>query len=96
MIATMSTIETVLVHITGRVQGVGYRAWTADEARRLGLSGWVRNERDGSVRALLSGPPETVAAMLAAMRTGPRHAAVVAVVPTPTPENPPRTFEIRA
>jgi hypothetical protein len=47
----------VLVSVTGRVQGVSYRAWTRDEARRLGLGGWVCNESDGSVRALVVGPP---------------------------------------
>ncbi|NRB17607.1 MAG: acylphosphatase [Rhodobacteraceae bacterium] len=42
--------------ITGRVQGVTFRAWTRSEAEQRGLSGWVRNEPDGSVRALLIGP----------------------------------------
>jgi acylphosphatase len=45
------------VRIVGRVQGVGYRAWTVDEARRRGLSGWVRNRSDGDVEAVFSGPP---------------------------------------
>ena len=40
----------------GRVQGVGYRAFVEDEAHRLGLRGWVRNRRDGSVEAVFSGP----------------------------------------
>lgn len=39
----------VLVHVTGRVQGVGFRYWTLEEAVRLGIKGWVRNEPDGSV-----------------------------------------------
>ncbi len=42
--------------ITGRVQGVAFRAWTRSEAKQRGLSGWVRNESDGSVRALFIGP----------------------------------------
>ena len=50
--------------ITGRVQGVGFRAWTCGEARRRGLRGWVRNRHDGSVEALLIGAPEAVEAML--------------------------------
>ena len=95
MIASMSGPETVLVRVTGRVQGVGYRAWAADAARGLGLRGWVRNARDGSVSALLSGPSEAVAAMIAAMRDGPRHAAVAAVTSEPSPEMPPADFEIR-
>ena len=45
----------VRVRIAGRVQGVNFRAWTRDEAERLGLDGWVRNEADGSVTALLAG-----------------------------------------
>lgn len=70
----------VLARVTGRVQGVGYRAWTQAAARRLGLSGWVRNRRDGSVEALLAGPEAAVAAMLAAMRQGPPAARVEDVV----------------
>lgn len=67
------------VSIRGRVQGVGYRAWTADEARRRGLEGWVRNRRDGSVEAVLSGAEDVVADMLAACRRGPSSARVDAV-----------------
>ena len=65
--------------ITGRVQGVGYRAWAIATARRLGLRGWVRNRSDGAVEALVAGPAEAVAAMLAACRRGPAAARVVAV-----------------
>lgn len=68
--------RTVLVHVRGRVQGVGFRIWTKREAEALGLSGWVRNERDGSVRALFSGSGTAVAAMLEGLRQGPRGAAV--------------------
>ena len=58
----MSDTITVRVRISGRVQGVWYRGWTVDEARRLGLSGWVRNRRDGSVEAVFSGPEHVVRA----------------------------------
>ncbi|UVC11587.1 acylphosphatase [Rhizobium sp. TH2] len=64
------------VRITGRVQGVGFRDWTAREARLLGLAGWVRNERDGSVTALFVGPEDAVAAMIERLWKGPRLASV--------------------
>ena len=59
------------VRITGRVQGVWFRGWVCDEARRLGLTGSVRNAPDGSVVALFVGPGTAVAAMLALCREGP-------------------------
>ena len=65
--------------ISGQVQGVGYRAWAIDTARRLELRGWVRNRLDGAVEVLLAGPADRVAAMAAACRHGPRAARVVAV-----------------
>ncbi|MGW9231244.1 acylphosphatase [Pseudorhizobium sp. NPDC055634] len=65
--------------IRGRVQGVGYRAWTRSEAERLGLAGWVRNEPDGTVAALLAGPAEAVDAMIERLRNGPPGASVSAV-----------------
>jgi acylphosphatase len=71
--------KALLVSITGRVQGVSFRFWTQGEAERLGLSGWVRNEPDGSVKALIAGPDEAVAAMLEAFWQGPRGAVVTDV-----------------
>ena len=62
--------------VTGRVQGVGFRAWAADEAARLRVSGWVRNRIDGSVEAAISGSPEAVDEMTRACREGPRLARV--------------------
>jgi acylphosphatase len=67
------------VAVTGRVQGVGYRAWVADAASARDLEGWVRNARDGSVEALLAGPVDVVADMIAACRRGPSMARVDAV-----------------
>ena len=67
------------LHITGRVQGVCYRAWTQERARSLGLSGWVQNEADGSVTALVQGPKEAVAALIRAAQDGPTAARVRAV-----------------
>jgi len=66
----------VRVVIRGRVQGVGYRAWTIDEARHRGLSGWVRNLADGDVEAVFSGPAAIVDDMVAACRRGPPSARV--------------------
>ena len=86
----------VRVRVTGRVQGVAYRAWTRDAAERLGLSGWVRNERDGSVTALIAGPEARVAAMVAAMRRGPPGAVVRELTEEPAdPEAQPAGFRIR-
>ena len=64
------------VVIRGRVQGVGFRAWTEYTALERGLQGWVRNCRDGSVEALFVGAADTVAAMIAACRQGPRGSRV--------------------
>ena len=64
------------VVIRGRVQGVGYRAWVDYQARRLGLQGWVRNRRDGSVEAVFEGAEDVVARMIAACRQGPASARV--------------------
>jgi acylphosphatase len=71
------------VAIRGRVQGVGYRAWVAHEAVRLGLEGWVRNRRDGSVEALLAGSEDAVIEMTARCRRGPSAAHVDTVVEEP-------------
>lgn len=66
----------VHVRVTGTVQGVGYRAFVEREAVSRGLSGWVRNRRDGSVEAVLCGESAIVEAMIAACFAGPRLARV--------------------
>ncbi|MGN6310881.1 MAG: acylphosphatase [Xanthobacteraceae bacterium] len=71
------------VAIRGRVQGVGYRAWTADEARRRDLEGWVRNRRDGSVEAVFCGAEGVITDMLTACRRGPSSARVDAMDASP-------------
>lgn len=76
--------------ITGRVQGVGYRRAMEREALRLGLAGWVRNRRDGSVEALASGPAEAVRELEAWARRGPRLAEVQEVVAEPWNGDPPQ------
>ena len=73
---TSLSIEHRRVAILGKVQGVYYRATMVAEARRLGITGWVRNRMDGSVEARLSGPAEQVAALLAWARHGPPDAHV--------------------
>jgi acylphosphatase len=71
-----ATRRAVRVRIRGRVQGVWFRGWACQEAIRHGLEGWVRNRSDGSVEALLAGPPAAVEAMIAACHRGPSHARV--------------------
>jgi len=65
--------------IRGRVQGVGFRAWAEIIALELGVEGWVRNCRDGSVEAVLAGPEEVVLTMIELCRDGPPGARVEAV-----------------
>jgi acylphosphatase len=65
--------------VRGRVQGVWFRGWTVDVATGLGLDGWVRNRRDGSVEILASGPEEAVAALVERCRKGPPAARVEGV-----------------
>ncbi|WP_316356634.1 acylphosphatase [Devosia sp.] len=82
------------VVITGRVQGVGFRYWVEAEAVLRGVTGWVRNRRDGSVEAVLFGTDSAVDAMLAACKAGPASALVTDVAVSDTDETP-SGFEIR-
>jgi acylphosphatase len=65
--------------VSGRVQGVFYRASTAREAERLGLQGWAKNLPDGRVEVLTRGTPDAVAELAAWLRRGPPAATVTAV-----------------
>lgn len=66
----------VHVRVSGRVQGVFFRAKTREQAVSLGLTGWVRNLRDGRVEILAEGSPERVARFLDWCRSGPPRARV--------------------
>ena len=72
-------VRRVRAIVTGRVQGVSYRASTAEQARRLGISGWVRNRREGSVELEAQGTPEAITALLAWCQQGPPAARVAGV-----------------
>ncbi|MGW9329616.1 acylphosphatase [Bosea sp. NPDC055594] len=62
--------------VSGVVQGVGYRQWLRERALLAGVAGWVRNRSDGTVEALLAGAPDTLEALVAEARKGPRGARV--------------------
>lgn len=72
----VAEIETNRVRVTGRVQGVGFRFSTVRRAHELGVTGWVRNEEDGSVLALLQGTPDQIDQMLSWIQYGPPRARV--------------------
>jgi acylphosphatase len=81
--------------VTGRVQGVSYRAATASEARRLGVVGWVRNRHDGSVELEVEGSDERVAALLAWCEHGPPSARVAGVaVENLAPKSSEKAFSV--
>jgi acylphosphatase len=67
------------VMIRGQVQGVGFRAWAEVAAVELGVEGWIRNCRDGSVEAVLAGSEEVVLTMIELCRDGPPGARVAAI-----------------
>jgi len=68
--------KTIRVIISGRVQGVSYRAWTVATASDFDLKGWVRNRSEGTVEAVFSGEESQVAAMLDACKEGPPSARI--------------------
>jgi acylphosphatase len=72
----MASLRRIHASVTGRVQGVSYRASTIEEARRLGVTGWVRNRGDGSVELEAQGAPAQVEALLAWCAVGPPAARV--------------------
>ena len=62
--------------ITGRVQGVGFRYYVMGEAETIGLSGWVRNRRDGSVEVVAEGEKEQLSSLVLSLKRGPRSSIV--------------------
>ena len=72
----MTASKRLRLRVHGKVQGVFFRASTRDEARRLGLRGWVRNCEDGTVELLVDGPNDAVDALHRWAQTGPTHARV--------------------
>jgi acylphosphatase len=77
--ASRDSEKAVNVRIRGKVQGVWFRAWIADQASRRNLRGWVRNRSDGSVEALLVGQVEQVDELAEICWQGPRAARVESV-----------------
>lgn len=82
------------VTVRGVVQGVGFRYHCLREAERLGVHGWVRNERDGSVAGHFEGTEEAVAALVAWCRSGPAYARVDEVDERPARPRGDRTFSV--
>ncbi|MCB9357277.1 MAG: acylphosphatase [Calditrichaeota bacterium] len=72
----MSESVRTRVTVTGTVQGVGFRYFVLERAQSLGVSGWVRNLRDGRVEAELEGEQESVNMLISAMREGPTFSHV--------------------
>jgi acylphosphatase len=81
--------------VTGRVQGVGFRWWTVGTAQRLGLRGWVRNRRDGSVEIQAIGRSDRVEALALACESGPPAARVAAVQRFPAEDDGASGFDER-
>lgn len=80
----------MLVHIKvfGRVQGVGFRAWTRRQASELNLSGWVRNRINGSVEIMADGDEKDISVFLKLCQKGPLFARVDRIEPVSCPDAP--------
>ncbi|GAA2138830.1 acylphosphatase [Nocardioides koreensis] len=87
--------KAVDVTVTGRVQGVSFRMYAEDQARRLGVAGWVRNEPDGSVGGHFEGEPAAVDALVEWCRSGPRLARVEHVRVQAASVSGARSFDVR-
>jgi acylphosphatase len=78
------------LRIRGRVQGVGFRNYIEFKAAQHGVGGWVRNRADGSVEAVVCGPPQAVAEMIECAKRGPRASSVESVEVRESAEMHPR------
>jgi len=87
--------RTIQVRIEGRVQGVGFRAFVEMNAIELGLDGWVRNRRDGSVEAVFQGTADAVETMLQRCQEGPPASTVARVEPIGEGVGAFNRFEVR-
>ncbi|PWN07739.1 acylphosphatase [Rhodohalobacter mucosus] len=84
------------IKIQGRVQGVGFRHFTVQNARRLNLNGWVMNMPDGSVEALITGDDEDVSKMMDKLKEGPAAARVDRLEwDSAEPDSLPDTFRVK-
>ena len=86
-------MRSVQLLLSGRVQGVGYRAWCERTATTAGLVGFCRNLVDGRVEAFAQGDDGDVAAFIAACRRGPPHAVVGDIVVVDRPPRALRRFD---
>ena len=76
---TQESPRRVHAFISGKVQGVGFRAFTKQRADELGVKGWVKNLLDGRVEAVMQGAPDSIEKLLATVRKGPRSSRVEGV-----------------
>ncbi len=81
--------------IFGRVQGVGYRAWTEQTANQMNLSGWVRNRNDGSVEAVITGTEKNLEKFIKACYDGPESANVETISVSEGLDELLKNFEVR-
>lgn len=89
-------MATVHLEVVGRVQGVGFRWFVRETARRVGLAGWVRNHDDGRVEIAASGTPSAIEELRTVARTGPPGAQVERVTELPESglDDLPRPFTV--
>ena len=91
----MTDVVAKKVRVFGRVQGVFFRQGAVNQARSLGIEGWVHNARDGSVEAHIKGEPDAVEQMVQWMRRGPSQARVEDVIVEPVEPEDVTGFSVR-